>query len=54
MKKVSIFVGLDAHKDSVDIDLFKGDRNSAVLYYGTIGGDLADLDKAVKKLKKSS
>lgn len=53
MKNISIFVGLDAHKDSVDIALVEGDRNSAVRYYGTIGGDLADVDKAVKKLKKA-
>jgi transposase len=53
MKNISIFVGLDVHKDSVDIALVEDDRNSTVRYYGTIGGDLADLDKAVKKIKKA-
>ena len=53
MKNVSIFVGLDVHKDSIDIALVEGDRNSTVRYYGTIGGELADLDKAVKKIKKA-
>jgi hypothetical protein len=53
MKNVSIFVGLDVHKESIDIALVEGDRNSAVRYFGTIGGDLADLDKAVKKIKKA-
>jgi transposase len=53
MKNVSIFVGLDVHKESIDIALVEDDRNSAVRYYGTIGGDLADLEKAVKKIKKA-
>jgi len=53
MKNGSIFVGLDAHKESIDIALVEGDRNSTVRYYGTIGGDLADLDKAVMKIKKA-
>jgi transposase len=53
MKNVSIFVGLDVHKESIDIALVEGDRNSAVRYYGTIGGDLTDLEKAVKKIKKA-
>ena len=53
MKNVSIFVGLDVHKESIDIALVEGDRNSAVRYFGTIGGDLTDPDKAVKKIKKA-
>ena len=53
MKNVSIFVGLDVHKESIDIALVEGDRNSAVRYLGTIGGDLTDLDKAVKKIKRA-
>ena len=53
MKNVSIFVGLDVHKESIDVALVEGDRASVVRYFGTIGGDLADLDKAVKKLKKA-
>ena len=53
MKDVSIFVGLDVHKDSIDIALVEGDRNATVRFYGTIGGDLTDLEKAVRKIKKS-
>ena len=53
MKNVSIFVGLDVHKESIDIALVEGDRHSVVRYFGTIGGDLADLEKAVKKIKKT-
>ena len=53
MKKNTIFVGLDVHKDSIDIALAEGERNSVVRYHGTIGGELADLDKAVKKFQKA-
>jgi len=53
MKNVSIFVGLDVHKESIDIALVDGDRHSVVRYFGTIGGGLADLEKAVKKIKKA-
>ena len=40
MKNISIFVALDVHKESIDIALVEDNRNSAVRYYGTIGGDL--------------
>jgi transposase len=53
MKEYSIFIGLDVHKDTIDIALVEEDRKSAVRYYGTIGSDLADLEKAVRKIKKA-
>lgn len=53
MNEFSIFVGLDVHKDTIDIALVEGDRKSAVRFYGTIGGDLADLEKAIRKVKKA-
>ena len=53
MKDVSIFVGLDVHKDSIDVALVEGDRKATVRFYGTIGGDLTDLEKAVRKIKKA-
>ena len=52
MKNVSIFVGLDAHKESIDIVLVESDRTFTVRYLGTIGGDLADLEKIVNKIKR--
>jgi len=45
MKDVSIFVGLDVHKDSIDVALVEEDRNATVRFYGTVGGDLTDLGK---------
>ena len=53
MSDVSIFLGLDVHKDSIDIALVEGDRKATVRFYGTVGGDLADLEKAVRKIRKA-
>jgi transposase len=53
MKDVSIFVGLDVHKDSIDVAIVEEDRKAAVRFYGTIGGDLTDLEKVVRNIKKA-
>lgn len=50
MTKSISFVGLDVHKNSIDIALADTGRDNEVRYYGTISGDLASLDKAVRKL----
>ena len=49
MKKYSIFVGLDVHKESIDVALVESDRSATVRFYGTIGGELTDLEKALVK-----
>ena len=36
MKKHTIFVGLDVHKDSIDIAFAEDGRDGEVRYYGTI------------------
>jgi hypothetical protein len=51
MSDNNMYVGLDVHKDSLDISLADGERGAKVRFYGTIGGDLADLDKAIRKLR---
>jgi len=50
MKKSITIVGLDVHKNSIDIATAETSGNQEVRYYGTIGGDMASLDKAVRKL----
>jgi len=50
MKNNSIFIGMDVHKNSIDIALAHKGRNGQVLHYGKIDGSLAALDKFVRKL----
>jgi transposase len=50
MKKGITYVGLDVHKNSIDVSLADGDKRGEVRHYGTIGGDLGSLDKLIRKL----
>src|SRR5208337_2660433 len=51
MKHFITFVGLDVHKDTIDIAIAESGDNKEVRHYGKIGGDLAALDKAIRKLR---
>ena len=53
MKHSIIFVGLDVHKDTIDIALADDGRNGEVRIYGTISGDPDSLDKAIRKFRRS-
>lgn len=51
MKKNITFVGLDVHKDTIDVALADAGRDGDIRFYGTIGGDLESLHKVIRKLQ---
>lgn len=50
MEKSSAYVGMDVHKDSIDVAL--ADAKEA-RHYGRIGGDAASADRLIRKLKSA-
>jgi hypothetical protein len=51
MKDYSMFIGLDVHKDTIDIAIAEEGRDREVRSWGKIGGDLESFEKAVRKLQ---
>lgn len=47
----SMFVGLDVHKETIDVSIAEGDRHGEVRHYGVIKSDLEPLDKVVRALR---
>ena len=47
MENRIMFVGLDVHKDTIDVSIVEGDRHGEVRHYGVIASDLEPLDKVV-------
>ena len=51
MEKRSMFVGMDVHKESIDISVAEEGRQGEVRHYGVIAGDLEALAKVVRALR---
>ncbi|BBO72723.1 IS110 family transposase [Desulfosarcina widdelii] len=50
MTKHNTFIGMDVHKNSIDIAIADEGRKGQVRHYGKIDGTLSTLDKVVRKL----
>ena len=51
MENRSMFVGLDVHKETIDVSIAEGDRHGEVRHDGVIASDLEPLDKVVRALR---
>lgn len=53
MKRNTLYIGLDVHKDSVTIAIAQSGRQGEIRLYGTTTNDLHALEKVLAKLRKA-
>ncbi|MCA1575684.1 MAG: hypothetical protein LC770_14390 [Acidobacteria bacterium] len=53
MRKSIMYVGLDVHKESIEIATADEGRDGEVRRYGRIDGELSSLDRVVRKLRST-
>jgi transposase len=51
MAKRNMFVGMDVHKESIDVSIAEEGRDGEVRHYGVIAGDLEAVAKVVRALQ---
>jgi len=53
MKPITLYIGLDVHKDSIVIAIAEPGRNAEIRIFGTITNDLQALEKAINRIRKA-
>lgn len=53
MKKTIKYVGLDVHKDTIQVAIAEEGRERPAMSYGNIHNTPLDIDKVIRKLKSS-
>jgi transposase len=53
MNAITLYVGLDVHKDSIVIAIAEPGRNGEIRLFGTITNDLHALEKALTRIRKA-
>ena len=53
MKAITLYLGLDVHKDSIVIAIAEPGRSGEIRLFGTITNDLQALEKAINRIRKA-
>ena len=53
MKAITLYIGLDVHKDSITIAIAEPGSKGEIRIFGTITNDLQALEKALSRIRKA-
>ena len=53
MKAITLYIGLDVHKDSIVIAIAEPNRKGEIRIFGTITNDVQALEKALHRIRKA-